>query len=98
VNARPYLARGIANGTLEDGRLDLYLVAPMARWRMVAGLLSRHGWTAQPQVTTFRTPRLDLSLPYPVVAHTDGSLMSPSLAFRLEALPARIQVIVPPLQ
>jgi diacylglycerol kinase (ATP) len=98
VNARPYFARGTANGTLEDGRLDLYLVAPMARWRMVAGLLSRHGWTAQPHVTTFRTPRLDVSLPYPVVAHTDGTLLPPSLAFSLEALPGRIQVIVPPPQ
>jgi diacylglycerol kinase (ATP) len=98
VNARPYLARGIANGTLEDGRLDLYLVGPMARWRMVAGLLSRSGWTTHPQVTAVRTPRVDVSLPYPVVAHTDGSLLPPSPAFRLEALPARIQVVVPPLQ
>lgn len=95
VNARPYLAKGLADGSLEDGQLDLYLVEPMRALRVLRGLTSRAGWTTQPEVRSMQGARLQVMFQHPVIAHTDGSLLPPSPVYDFEVLPGRIRMLVP---
>jgi YegS/Rv2252/BmrU family lipid kinase len=95
VNARPYLARGLADGALEDGQLDLYLVEPMKALRVLKWLVSRAGWITQPEVRSMQGARLQVVYQHPVVAHTDGSLLPPSRVYDFEVLPGRIRMLVP---
>jgi diacylglycerol kinase family enzyme len=96
VNARPYLARGLADGVLEDGQFNLYLVEPMARWRVLKSVISRKGWFAQRDVLRLKAARMTVTLTRPAHGQTDGSLLPPTPFYDLQVLPSRISLIVPP--
>lgn len=88
-----------AAATLEDGLLDVQLVAPSLPARALprlAGALRRGELGAQPEAIAFRTARLEVALSHPEPANLDGEVVALGDRLAFEVVPAAINVVAPP--
>jgi YegS/Rv2252/BmrU family lipid kinase len=86
------------DATLEDGLLDVQLVAPELPARALprlAGALRRGEMGAQPEAMAFRTARLEVSLRRAADANLDGEIVRLGDRLVFEVVPGAIAVVAP---
>lgn len=86
------------DATLEDGLLDVQLLAPSLPARALprlAGALRHGDLGGQPEAIAFRTTRLDVVLGHDEPVNLDGEILALGQRLRFEVMPGEITVIAP---
>jgi YegS/Rv2252/BmrU family lipid kinase len=85
---------------LDDGLLDIVVLADVSRLRFLTGVMPRvfKGTHVElPDVRSFRAAEVEISADRPFVMYADGDPIG-ELPLRLRAVPGAVQMLVPPQQ